>query len=67
MNATSIIAGTIAGAIGAGYLLYGRKQSKLVPAICGILLMVYPYFTDNIWILLGVGAALGAAPFVIKA
>lgn len=56
----------IAGAIGTGYLIYGKKQARLVPAICGILLIIYPYFTDNVWILLGVGAALCAAPFVIK-
>ena len=56
----------IAGAVGVGYLAYGKKKAKLVPAICGILLMAYPYFTDNVWILLGVGIALCAAPFVIK-
>ena len=56
----------IAGAIGGGYLIYGKKQGRIVPAICGVLLMVYPYFTDNIWILLLVGAALCVAPYFIR-
>ena len=56
----------IAGAFGVGYFIYGKKQQKLVPMIAGVLLCVYPYFTDNLWLLLGIGAALLAAPFVIE-
>jgi drug/metabolite transporter (DMT)-like permease len=66
VDANSLFAGMIAGAVGVGYLAYGKKQGRFVPAICGILLIVYPYFTDNIWILLGVGAALCIAPFVFR-
>ena len=66
MDANSLIVGLIAGAVGVVYLAYGKKQAKLVPAICGILLIFYPYFTDNIWILLIVGLALAMAPWVIK-
>ncbi len=66
MDSNSILVGVIAGAIGGGYLIYGKKQARIVPAICGVLLMVYPYFTDNIWILLVVGAALCVAPYFIR-
>lgn len=66
VDSTSLFVGVVTGAIGAGYLFYGKKQARLLPAICGILLMAYPYFTDNIWILLIVGIALVAAPWVIK-
>ena len=66
METNSLFIGMITGAIGAGYLLYGKKQAKLLPAVCGILLMAYPYFTDNVWILLIVGVALITAPWVIK-
>jgi len=57
--------GVVAGAIGVGYLVYGRRQRKLVPVIAGVLLCVYPYFVDSgLW--LGVvGAVLVAAPFVV--
>ena len=65
MDANSLIVGLFAGAVGVVYLAYGKKQSKLVYMISGVLLMAYPYFTDNIWILLVVGLALGIAPWVI--
>ena len=61
----SLVVGIIAGAIGAGYFIYGKRQQKFVPMISGVLLCVYPYFTDNLAWLLVVGALLIAAPFVI--
>jgi len=58
--------GMVAGAIGSGYFLYGRKQDKPVPMICGALLIAYPYLTDNILILLAVGVALCVAPYFFR-
>lgn len=66
MDANSIFIGMVTGAIGAAYLFYGKKQAKLLPAVCGILLMAYSYFTDNVWVLLIVGIALIVAPWVVK-
>lgn len=34
-----------------------------MPMICGIILCIYPYFTDNVWILVGTGIVLAALPF----
>jgi hypothetical protein len=57
--------GIVAGAIGVAYLVYGRRQTKLVPVIAGVLLCIYPYFVES-WLWLGVvGALLLAAPFVV--
>ena len=53
----------ITGAIGTGYLMYGRKQGRTVPMVSGALLIAYSYFTDNVWVLLIVGIALCAAPY----
>ena len=61
----SFVFGIIAGAIGAGYFVYGKRQTKVVPMAAGVLLCIYPYFTDNLVLLLVIGAALLAAPFVI--
>jgi hypothetical protein len=61
----NLLFGVVAGAIGVGYLAYGRRQTKLVPVIAGVLLCVYPYFVEG-WLWLSVvGALLLAAPFVI--
>jgi hypothetical protein len=57
--------GVVAGAIGLGYLVYGRRQAKFMPAIAGILLCAYPYFVDSVLWLSVVGVILVAAPFLI--
>ena len=61
----SLFFGIVAGAVGMGYIVYGRRQVKFVPAIAGILLCVYPYFIDSVLWLSIVGAALVIAPFLI--
>ena len=61
----SLVFGIIAGAIGVGYFIYGRRQTKFVPLIAGMLLCVYPYFTDSVLWLSVIGLVLVAAPFVI--
>ena len=66
MDSTTLLIGLLAGSIGLGYFVYGKKQAQAVPMLCGIALMVYPYFVANLWILLALGLALCLAPFFIK-
>lgn len=55
----------VAGAIGAGYILYGMRQKKLVAVVAGVFLGIYPFFVDSgLWLGL-IGAILLAAPFFI--
>ena len=64
-NVSNLFFGIVAGAIGMAYFVYGRRQTKLVPVIAGVLLCVYPYFVQS-WLWLGVvGALLLVAPFII--
>lgn len=65
MSGTSLLFGVVAGAIGVGYFIYGRRQAKFVPLIAGMLLCVYPYFIDSVLWLSVIGAVLVAAPFVV--
>jgi hypothetical protein len=60
-----LVAGVIAGAFGMAYFVYGKRQSKVVPLVAGVLLCIYPYFTENPYALIGIGAALLAAPFLL--
>jgi hypothetical protein len=62
----SLIVGVIAGAIGMGYFIYGKRQTKIVPMVAGVLLCIYPYFLDSLLWLSVIGAALVVAPFVIE-
>jgi len=61
----SFIVGIIAGAFGAGYFIYGKRQTKVVPMLAGVLLCIYPYFTDNLFWLSVIGVLLLAAPFFV--
>jgi hypothetical protein len=61
----NLLFGVVAGAIGVGYFMYGRRQTKFVPLIAGMLLCVYPYFVDSVVWLCVIGLALVAAPFVV--
>jgi hypothetical protein len=66
VSSEELIIGVLAGAVGAGYFVYGRRTQMAVPMISGVLLGVYPYFTDDIWILAGVGIVLIALPFFLR-
>ena len=62
---TSLYFGIITGALGLAYIVYGRRQTKFVPVVAGVLLCAYTYFVEG-WLWLSViGALLVAAPFVI--
>ena len=58
--------GVIFGSIGLGFFVYGKKQKAVIPLLCGIVLMVLPYFIPNIYILVLSGIVLIAAPFFIR-
>ena len=52
---------------GIGFVLfvYGRKQQRLPQTAFGLAFMAYPYFTQSIAALVGVGLALGAALWIV--
>lgn len=54
------------GAIGMGYFVYGKRQREAVPLVCGIGLMVFPYFVDGTFWTVTVGAALACIPWCIR-
>jgi hypothetical protein len=55
----------VTSALGMAYIVYGRRQAKMVPVVAGVLLCFYTYFVDG-WLWLSiVGAALALAPFIL--
>jgi hypothetical protein len=54
------------GSIGLGFLIYGKKQRAVVPLVCGMALMVFPYFVSNVMLLVGMGALLIALPYFLR-
>ena len=61
----SLLVGIIAGAVGMGYFIYGKRQSKFVPMLAGVLLCVYPYFTNSLLWLCVIGSILLVMPFLV--
>jgi len=58
--------GLLFGSIGLGYFIYGKKQRAVVPLVCGLGLMIFPYFVPNTMLLVGVGALLIAIPYFLR-
>ena len=53
----------IPGGIGFVLFVYGKKQARWPQLAGGLLFMAYPYFTQSVAALLGVGVVLGAAVY----
>ena len=62
---TKLMVSVLAGAIGMGYIVYGRKQMKSSALIAGIALCIYPYFIPGLLLNLLIGLAIMAVPFFI--
>jgi len=66
MNASQLLWGLLFSSIGLGYFLYGKKQRAVVPLVCGIAMMIYPYFIPNVVALVGIGVVLAAIPYFLR-
>jgi len=66
MNPSSLFWGMIFGSIGLGFFIYGKKQQAIVPLLCGLALMIFPYFVSNVIVLVVVGVALMAIPYFVR-
>ena len=67
MGENSLIIGLLAGAVGMGYIVYGRKQGQAVPLLCGVGLCIYPYaIGESLAAGILIGALLMAVPFFVK-
>jgi hypothetical protein len=61
----NLFIGMFISTVGIGYIMYGRRQTKFVPVIAGVVLCIYPYFVDDwVW-LTAIGVPLLASPFLI--
>ena len=66
MNTAWLLWGLLFGSIGMGFFVYGKKQRAVVPLVCGLVLMVFPYFVSNLVVLVVVGIALTAVPYFFR-
>jgi predicted membrane protein len=66
LDTSSLLWGLLFGSIGLGFLIYGRKQRAVVPLVCGLALMIYPYFISNTVLLIAIGIVLIAVPYFLR-
>ena len=62
----NLVWGVLFSAVGAGYFLYGRRQVAMVPLACGLALMAFPYFVDDVVMTVAIGVVLVVIPLVVK-
>jgi hypothetical protein len=62
---SQLFIGLIAGAVGVGYFVYGKREGRFAAMFSGVALCVYPYLvTGTLWLCL-IGGALLVAPFLL--
>ncbi|OTG99161.1 MULTISPECIES: amino acid transport protein [Acinetobacter] len=66
MNTTQLLLGVLFSSIGLGYFIYGKKQKVTVPLVCGLVLMIFPYFIENTAMLTSIGILLSILPYFIR-
>ncbi len=66
MNESWLLWGLLFGSIGLGFFVYGKKQKAVVPMVCGLALMIFPYFISNTIVLVASGAMLIAVPYFVR-
>jgi predicted membrane protein len=66
MDTASLLWGLLFSSIGLGFFIYGKKQRAVVPLVCGLVLMIFPYFVPNTLLLVAIGAVLVALPYFLR-
>ncbi len=66
MSESWLLWGLLFGSFGLGFFVYGRKQKAIVPMICGLALMIFPYFVSSTVLLVAIGVALIALPYFVR-
>jgi hypothetical protein len=65
-DTSTLLWGLLFSSIGLGFFLYGKKQRAIVPLVCGLALMIYPYFVGSSLVLVAVGVVLVAIPYFVR-
>jgi predicted membrane protein len=66
MSTSSLLWGLLFSSVGVGFLIYARQQRAAVPLVCGLTLMIFPYFVSNSLLLVAIGIVLIAIPYFLR-
>lgn len=60
---STLLAGFVFGVVGIWLIRTGRREGNFRLPLIGLALIVYPYFSPNVWADWGIGAALSALAY----
>ena len=63
---SELLWGLLFSSFGLGFFVYGKKQAMIVPLVCGLALIVYPYFMPNTVALVLTGLVLVTIPYFFR-
>jgi len=66
LNTFALVWIVLSSSVGLGFFVYGKKQKAVVPMICGLALMTYPYFVSNTILLVAIGFVILAIPWFLR-
>jgi hypothetical protein len=66
LSTASLLWGLLFGSIGLGFFVYGKRQRAVVPMLCGVALMIFPYFVSGIIVTIVIGTVLIAIPYFLR-
>ncbi len=66
IDENTIILSMLWGAFGAGFFIFGKKQSRATFLVCGIALCAFPLFVSGFYLSLLLGISMLTLPFLVK-
>lgn len=66
MTIPILIGGLVFGSVGLAYWVYGKRQQRLWPLLCGAGLMAFPFFVNNLYLFVLLGITLVALPYFFR-
>jgi hypothetical protein len=66
VSESNLFLGLLFSSVGVGFFLYGKQQRAPVPLLCGLALVIYPYFISNLIVMIAIGVALAAIPYFFR-
>jgi len=58
----TLFLGLLFGAVGTVYLALAKKEHDVTYLLCGVALIAYPYFVENIALIIIIGIVIAAIP-----
>lgn len=66
MSTAALLWGFLFGCVGMSFFVYGKRQKAVVPLLCGVVLMAFPYLVSNTILLVAIGVALIVLPYFVR-